>query len=343
MFFFTFHGILRVMKTENKSKQKENHTKPLRLFKIEQAIQNLSYPNVERLQKELEVSRRTILRDIDELKIYYNAPIEYDRIKKGYYYSDNTYFVRNMLLTESEVFAVTGILPLMERYNNTPLKNTITKVYETLSQMLPNQVEVQSSFMNDVEFIADPIPVIPEEIFYSVFKATKLHKIMKFDYRSISATDYTPHELYPYKIYNQKGDWYILGFVPNHESFATFTLARMKNIELGDAFKPDPDYKNKIHIDPNFGIWNNNSKPQNIELIFDKSINTYILERTWHKNQQCMQNKDGSVYLSFESNQIQETLYWVLHFGAAVTVINPPELKELYEAEIRKMAEKLKK
>lgn len=192
MFFFTFHGILRVMKTENKSKQKENHTKPLRLFKIEQAIQNLSYPNVERLQKELEVSRRTILRDIDELKIYYNAPIEYDRIKKGYYYSDNTYFVRNMLLTESEVFAVTGILPLMERYNNTPLKNTITKVYETLSQMLPNQVEVQSSFMNDVEFIADPIPVIPEEIFYSVFKATKLHKIMKFDYRSISATDYTP-------------------------------------------------------------------------------------------------------------------------------------------------------
>ena len=75
------------------NKTKENHTKPLRLFKIEQAIQNLGYPSVERLQKELEVSRRTILRDIDELKIYYNAPIEYDRMRKGYYYSDNTYFV----------------------------------------------------------------------------------------------------------------------------------------------------------------------------------------------------------------------------------------------------------
>ena len=97
------------------NKTKENHTKPLRLFKIEQAIQNLGYPSVERLQKELEVSRRTILRDIDELKIYYNAPIEYDRMRKGYYYSDNTYFVKNMMLTESEVFAVTGILPLMEQ------------------------------------------------------------------------------------------------------------------------------------------------------------------------------------------------------------------------------------
>ncbi len=177
------------MSVQKKSKPKENHTKPLRLFKIEQAIQNLTYPSVERLQKELEVSRRTILRDIDELKIYYNAPIEYDRMKKGYYYSDNTYFVKNMLLTESEVFAVTGILPLMERYNNTPLKKTITKVYETLSQMLPNQVEVQTSFVNDVEFIADPVPIISEDVFNAVFKATKLHKIMKFDYRKIrSAT-----------------------------------------------------------------------------------------------------------------------------------------------------------
>ena len=301
----------------------------------------MSYPSVERLMAELEVSRRTILRDIDELKIYYNAPIEYDRINKGYYYSDNTYFVKNMMLTESEVFAVTGILPLMERYNNTPLKNTINKVYETLSQMLPNQVEVQSSFTNDVEFIADPIPVIQEEVFNAVFKATKLHKIMKYDYRSISSTEYKPHELYPYKIYNQKGDWYILGYSPKHQKFATFTLARMKNIELGDDFKPDPDYKKKVHIDPNFGIWNNESKPQKIELLFDKSINTYILERTWHKNQKCRQNPDGTVYLSFESNQIQETLYWTLRFGAAVTILNPPELKAMYKDEVKKMAKKV--
>lgn len=317
------------------AKTKENHTKPLRLFKIEQAIQNLNYPNVEKLMDELEVSRRTILRDIDELKIYYNAPIEYDRYKKGYYYSDNTYFVKNMMLTESEVFAVTGILPLMERYNNTPLKKTILKVYDTLSQMLPNQVEVKTSFMNDVEFIADPIPVIDENTFNSVFKATKLHLIMKFEYRSISATEYKPHELHPYKIYCQKGDWYVLGFSPKHNNYSTFTLARMKNIVLDQNFDFDPEYSKKIHIDPNFGIWNNDNPPEKIELLFDKSINTYILERTWHKNQECHQNEDGSVYLSFTSNQDQETLFWVMKFGSKVKVLNPPSLKEKVIAELK--------
>ena len=60
------------------------------------------------------------------------------------------------------------------------------------------------------------------------------------------------------------------------------------------------------------------------------------------KNQKCKQNKDGTVSLSFESNQIQETLYWCLRFGAAVTVLNPPELKELYADEVKKMAKRLK-
>ena len=321
------------------AKKKENHTKPLRLFKVEQAIQNMSYPNVEKLMDKLEVSRRTVLRDIEELKLYYAAPIEYDKVRKGYYYTDNTYFVKNMMLTESEIFAVTGILPLMERYNNTPLKKTISKVYDTLSQMLPNQVEVQTSFMNDVEFIADPIPVIEEEVFNAVFKATKLHQVMKFDYRSISATEHKPHELHPYKIYSQKGDWYVLGFSPKHNSFSTFTLARMKNISLGDTFEIDPEYKSKVHIDPNFGIWNNTTPPEKVELLFDKSVNTYILERTWHKNQECHQNEDGSVYLSFTSNQDQETLFWVMKFGSKVKVLNPPSLRDKVIEELKKSLE----
>ena len=75
-------------------KTRESHVKSLRLLQLEKAIQTIPYPSVERLMKELEVSRRTILRDIDELKIYYNAPIEYDRSRKGYYYTDETFFVK---------------------------------------------------------------------------------------------------------------------------------------------------------------------------------------------------------------------------------------------------------
>lgn len=323
------------------NKTRESHVKSLRLLQLEKAIQTMNYPDVDRLVKELEVSRRTVLRDIDELKLYYNAPIEYDRAKKGYYYTDETFFVRNVLVSEGELVAMAGILPLLERYDNTPLKETISKVYKTISQMLPNQVQVQSSLLNDVQFISDPLPTIESDIFTKIFAAIKQHKTISFGYRSINSTEHTPHSLDPYKIYCQKGDWYAIGFCHKHNGYTTYNLSRMKDIVLCADFTPDPDYEKKVHIDPNFGIWNNESDFKKIELLFDKSVNTYILERTWHKNQECHQNSDGSVYLSFESNQFQETLFWVLHFGSSVQILNPPELKQAYREELEKMQKKL--
>ncbi len=322
-------------------KTRENHVKSLRLLKLEKAIRNIAYPSVERLMKELEVSRRTILRDLEELKLYYNAPIEYDRARKGYYYTDDTFFVQNMLVSEGEVVALAGILPLLERYDNTPLKDTITKVYDTISQMLPNQVQVQSSLLNDVQFISDPLPAIDSEVFTKIFEAIRTHKTISFGYRSISSLKHSPHSLDPYKIYCQKGDWYAVGYCHTHKRYSTYNLSRIKDIILLSNFVPDPDYEKKVYIDPNFGIWNSKSPVQKIELIFDKSINTYILERTWHKNQKCTQDKEGNVHLKFESNQLQETLYWVLHFGSAVKIVNPPELKQMYKEELKKMTKNL--
>jgi predicted DNA-binding transcriptional regulator YafY len=75
-----------------------------------------------------------------------------------------------------------------------------------------------------------------------------------------------------------------------------------------------------------------------IELLFSKEIGTLILERVWHEKQKLRQEKDGSVYLSFQSNQFQETLHWVMSFGSAVKVLNPPELAEQVKDEAKKMA-----
>ncbi|MCR4579288.1 MAG: WYL domain-containing protein, partial [Treponema sp.] len=211
------------------------------------------------------------------------------------------------------------------------------KVYESISQMLPNQIQVQTSLLNNVQFISDPLPTIEADVFTKLFEAIRQHKTISFGYRSIHSLEHTPHSLDPYKIYCQKGDWYVIGFCHSHKKYSTYNLSRMKDIVLLDEFEVDREYDSKVHIDPNFGIWNNEASVMKIELIFDKSVNTYILERTWHKNQKCYQDEDGSVHLSFESNQLQETLYWVLHFGSAVKIENPPELKELYKAEVKKM------
>ena len=48
------------------------------------------------------------------------------------------------------------------------------------------------------------------------------------------------------------------------------------------------------------------------------------------------QNDDGSVYLSFTSNQTQELKYWIMSFGSAVKVLSPETLREDIKKELLK-------
>ena len=130
----------------------------------------------------------------------------------------------------------------------------------------------------------------------------------------------------------------MLAYDFNHDRMTTFSLARFKGISIEEnTFTVPADFDPHRYFDSSFGVWNTNEEPVKIELLFSKEINTYILERNWHETQELRQNDDGTVYLSFMSNQLQETLHWVMHFGSAVRVLNPPTLAEQERKEAKKI------
>lgn len=323
------------------AKKKEDKVKSLRLLRLEQLIKEMDYPNATDLRKALEVSRSTIMRDLTFLIDQYKAPIEYDAEHGGYHFTDNTFFVKREMLSEAELLTVATMLPLMDQYKNTPLESSFKSIYTKLSDMLPSEVNVDSSFINDVQFITDPLPKIDLDIFNGIFTSIRQKKSIEFGYRSLKKTEWTRRQFDPYKVVCQKGNWYVIGFCHKHEKFMVYTLSRMKELIILDTFDFKSDFEKHIHIDPNIGIWNNDDEPIKIELLFSKDINTYILERTWHKDQECHQKEDGSVYLSFTSNQTQELKYWIMSFGSAVKVLSPESLKEEIKKEFTKALENL--
>ena len=89
------------MKTEKTSKSQY-----LNVLKIDEMIRNKIYPSVKKITRELELSERQVLRIIKDLKVNYNAPIEYDREKKGYCYLLDGFSVSDISLNEDETFAL---------------------------------------------------------------------------------------------------------------------------------------------------------------------------------------------------------------------------------------------
>jgi proteasome accessory factor B len=93
-----------------------------RILMLDDAIRSGSYPNATILAQKADVNPRTILRDIEYLRIMYNAPIEYDYTRRGFYYTEPNFFIKSIVLTEGELFSVALFDQLLNQYRNTPLE-----------------------------------------------------------------------------------------------------------------------------------------------------------------------------------------------------------------------------
>lgn len=313
-----------------------------RIIQIDEMLRGGSYVTIASLVRKFGVSQRTVERDFERLRDDLNAPLEYDKSKNMYHYTDPTFSVPNVILTEGELFTVSALLPLMEQYKNTPLESSFKNIMKKLVDFLPDTVSVNSSFLNqDISFISDPLPKIDENIFNMIFKAIKSRKVLSIRYQSSKSQMPKEKTFNAYKVICQKGNWYVFGFEHETSDFRIYSLARIQKAELqNESFRVPQDFDIKKHIDLELGIWNNPGRFEEYEILFAKETSRYVLEREWHKDQIIEQNEDGTVLLKFKSNQSQMIYTRLLSFGNNATVIKPQELREKICSECKKVVEK---
>lgn len=322
------------------AKEREDKFKTHRLLQIDKWIRNGGYPNVDDIMDKYGISRRTVLRDMEFLRDRYDAPLEFDKARKGYYYSDSTFAIQSVLLTEGDLFTVSTVMPLLEQYKNTPLEDSFRSIMEKIAELLPEQVSVDASFLNkDVSFISDPLPKIEPQVFDAVFKAIKSRLRVCFEYKSSGSSAYKKKTFDSYHVVCQKGSWYVMGFDCGANEVRICALSRIRGVEfLKERFDVPKDFDPSRHIDLSFGVWNNPEPPELYEIRFEKSLANYITEREWHKSQKITKDKDGSVTLKFKSNQRQVILSWVMAFGSCARVIKPQWLAEQIRDEAKRVA-----
>jgi predicted DNA-binding transcriptional regulator YafY len=85
------------------------------------------------------------------------------------------------------------------------------------------------------------------------------------------------------------------------------------------------------------GVWASSRDPATVELLFDKEIRTFAIDRQWHSGQTVEQREDGSVYVKFITTQMPEVLRWVLGQGHTVKALGPDELVKKVKNEAEKI------
>ena len=83
------------------------------------------------------------------------------------------------------------------------------------------------------------------------------------------------------------------------------------------------------------GVWLSDKTPLDVELLVDKEIGTYALNRIWHSEQTVEERDDGSIYVKFQTTQKREIVRWVLGQGHTVKVLGPQELVDEIKEELK--------
>jgi predicted DNA-binding transcriptional regulator YafY len=299
-----------------------------RLLYIDRKLREGAYPNCSILAAGWEVSTKTIQRDIDYLKWELDAPIDYHRARHGYYYTEESYRLPAINVSESDLFAICVAEKALEQYKGTPLYEKLASVFSRIQESLPEAVAVDPSWADArFSFIAEPAAKIDPGIWSAITRAIK-------DNRSIHLRHISPEELKqhterdvdPYHLASYRGQWYLIALCHRSGKIRTFAVSRIDQAELLEQrFELPGDFSIDRLLGSHFGImWG--EEEYKVKIRFSRKVAPYIKERQWHPTQGLSEKRDGSLLLSFTTNHLNEVKDWILTWGPAARVLAPKEL-----------------
>ncbi|MEP7149527.1 MAG: WYL domain-containing protein [Acidobacteriota bacterium] len=328
--------------------QKKNPTSQRRVYlnalgrvhSIHKEILSGSYPSVTTFADDLGVTPRTVKRDLDVMRFQLNAPIVYDRKRRGFTYTAPGWALPMDRLTEGEMlafFIAENALRLTgQSIEALKLKNALVK----LAAQLPDAVSVNLAALGERVSFQNPAFVsVSPQVLHRVASAAAAYETIEFDY-------YSPHKQEPshrtadvHLLHNFAGDWYAISFDHDAKDFRDFHVGRMSALrETGRTFTRQIDWDADEHLSRGFYMMRGGRITQ-VAIRFDTYQAQWIRERhSFHPLEQREELPDGSLRLSFKigENGLEAVARFCLMYSDHCVVEKPKKLRILVKEKLQK-------
>lgn len=301
-----------------------------RMLLIHKALQRGGFPNCSKLAVELEVSAKTISRDIDFMRDRMLLPIEYEPSLHGYSYTREVESLPTIDISEGELLALSIARKALDHYKGTPFEQPLANALNKLSASLPDTITANLSELSEtISFRQGLLSNLDESTLKLAIKAALEKRVLKFKYKKPKSLEPQLRTANPYHVTNYQGKWYLIAWDHKREAVRTFLLARSSELELqSEIFDLPVDFSADDYLWSSFGIWSK-SGSHAVVIRVRPSLVDYVSENIWHPTQEIETQKDGSLLLRFSLSSLDEIAQWILSWGRQVEALDPPELRTL--------------
>lgn len=309
-----------------------------RMLLIHGRIKNGTFPNCLQLADEIEVSARTIKRDVDFMRVRLNMPIQFDARRKGYRYTAPVEQFPAAPVSEAELFALLVAHKAISQYRGTPFAAPLHGAFQKLTSQMSRENPLH---LSQLEQALSFHPFAPDDadlqIFQTVSQGIGLGRALKFEYRKPTAKHGQARKALPYHLACVDNRWYLVAHDLGRHALRTFALARMRHpMLLATAFERPKDFKIENYLKGSFGIFTGEDDFE-VVIEFDAWAAVLVRERKWHPSQQIQELANGTLRLALRLSNLPEIERWALSWGVHATVIRPDTLR----ASLRKITDEL--
>ena len=310
------------------------------MLRIHQAIQAGNHPNATKLAQEMEVSAKSIHRDLEFMRDRLDLPLEYDAAHGGYHYTEAVSAFPTLQITEGELFALLVAEKALQQYRGTNFEKPLLSAFKKMSASLPDTISLNlADWEQSISFRTRAEPVVNLEIFDALGKATAQRQQLELTYRKAGQREPELRVVDPYHLANINGEWYLFAFDHMRKDVRTFVPARIKAMKpTGKTFARPQKFSLEKRLRDSFGVYSAQGEFQ-VAIRFAEMVADYIREKKWHDSQEMIELKDGGVELRLKLSSLPEIERWVLGWGGNAVVLKPAELAEM----VTKSAEKILK
>lgn len=242
-------------------------------------------------------SKRTLQRDIKEIRNVFGIDIEYSKSQKGYFISQN----------ENENMNFQRMMEAFDMFNSLNLAQDLTP-FIYLEKRRPQGTEN----------------------LYGLLHAIKNRLQIKFTYQKFWEEELSQRLVEPYALKEFKNRWYIMAKDSKDNNIKSFALDRLTNLEITNLNYQYPDnYSIEQSYRYCFGIISpNDEEPQDIILSFDPFQGKYIKTLPLHDTQQVLVDNDEEMKIKLKLCLTHDLVMELLSFGDNMKVIEPKSLAD---------------
>ncbi len=300
-----------------------------RMMRIHERLRDGASLNCTRFAAELNVSRKTIQRDIDHMRDRLGLPLEYDRGTHSYVYTAPVEAFPTVQMSEGDAFALFVAERALEPLRGTPLFDRLQATFEKLTSNLKGSVELTAEDHDAVSFSQFGEGRTNAKAFDRLQKAQNEQKEVTFTYKKPGAARAETRRVRPYHLTHRDNLWYLVGHDLAREDIRTFALPRMNSVTVTNKrFERPDDFDPETFFADALGVVAGSGQAYDIHVLFSTQVAERIEERAWHESQKTNRRRDGSVDLHLRLGSLVEIERWILGWGADAQVLAPPELRQ---------------